>query len=490
MWRKKAKQEEDSIMNKKHFHSTVILFSFLAAGIQPTTAINIPTDTSVGTWDSVTRVYTLNRDVSECIYVGEDDLTLDGNGHAVTGPGEDSGVTARSRTGVTIKNLNISHFSPAGIFLDECCNTTVTGNSTLDNVNGIYLFGGSNNTITNNICSFTWSGIVVIWSHGNILTGNTCDSNGFCGIDVNGSSNNTLAGNTVSNSDDTGIRLQESSNNNILAGNTASGNGGGIVLIISCDDNTITANTCNFNSSYGIWASGSRNILSHNTTSDNGYYGITIRLSNSTLTRSNTVSNNNLGIWVSGGSNNTLAGNTVSNSLDTGVLLNDSSNSQVYNNNFIGNAIQAEVSAGSDNVFNLAKPTGGNYWSNWTTPDDDHDGYVDNPYVFQGGQDNLPWSDPDGWLTPPTPEELIQQLISLAEALNLNQGINNSLDSKLQNALAALEAANAGQRQDAVNKMQAFINGIEAQRGNKIPEADADSLIAAAQQIIDLLMTE
>jgi hypothetical protein len=42
-------------------------------------------------------------------------------------------------------------------------------------------------------------------------------------------------------------------------------------------------------------------------------------------------------------------------------------------------------------VFNLDKPTGGNYWSDWTSPDADGDGFVDNPYVFTDGQDNLPW---------------------------------------------------------------------------------------------------
>jgi hypothetical protein len=39
----------------------------------------------------------------------------------------------------------------------------------------------------------------------------------------------------------------------------------------------------------------------------------------------------------------------------------------------------------------------------------------------------------------------------------------------------------------AVNALGALINAVEAQRGNKIPEADADVLIADAQHIIDLL---
>ena len=39
----------------------------------------------------------------------------------------------------------------------------------------------------------------------------------------------------------------------------------------------------------------------------------------------------------------------------------------------------------------------------------------------------------------------------------------------------------------AINSLQAFINAVNAQRGNKIAEADADELIDIAQQIIDLL---
>jgi len=47
----------------------------------------------------------------------------------------------------------------------------------------------------------------------------------------------------------------------------------------------------------------------------------------------------------------------------------------------------------------LAAPTGGNYWSDWTSPDvDPQDGFVDNPYVITTGvQDDLPWTAQDGW---------------------------------------------------------------------------------------------
>lgn len=75
---------------------------------------------------------------------------------------------------------------------------------------------------------------------------------------------------------------------------------------------------------------------------------------------------------------------------------------QVYNNNLIENLHQAFVTYGCwGNVFNLEKPVGGNYWSDWTSPDADGDGFVDSPYVFTGGQDDLPWTRQDRWKTIP-----------------------------------------------------------------------------------------
>ncbi|MHC4423624.1 MAG: hypothetical protein ACYSWR_03000 [Planctomycetota bacterium] len=54
-------------------------------------------------------------------------------------------------------------------------------------------------------------------------------------------------------------------------------------------------------------------------------------------------------------------------------------------------------------------------------------------------------------------------------------------------ALRALEDENENNDIAAINTLGAFINAVEAQRGKKIPEAEADALIAAAQEIIELL---
>jgi hypothetical protein len=81
----------------------------------------------------------------------------------------------------------------------------------------------------------------------------------------------------------------------------------------------------------------------------------------------------------------------------SGIRVYFSDDNYIYNNLFINNPQQA-YTLRSTTVFNMPEPKGGNFWSNWTTPDDDGDGFVDYPYVFTGGQDNLPWTVQDGWL--------------------------------------------------------------------------------------------
>ncbi len=85
------------------------------------------------------------------------------------------------------------------------------------------------------------------------------------------------------------------------------------------------------------------------------------------------------------------------------------------------------------------------------------------------------------------PEDLIAALIAEVIALNLHHGITNSLDAKLDAALDSLQDANSNNDGAAINKLNAFINAVEAQRGHMIAEAEADALITFAQVIIDLL---
>lgn len=90
-------------------------------------------------------------------------------------------------------------------------------------------------------------------------------------------------------------------------------------------------------------------------------------------------------------------------------------------------------------------------------------------------------------VTVQTPAQAIGSLAALVASFNFQQGITNSLHAKVQNALDALNAANAGNRQDASNKLMAFINAVNAQRGKAITAAQADALVALAMRILAVL---
>lgn len=77
----------------------------------------------------------------------------------------------------------------------------------------------------------------------------------------------------------------------------------------------------------------------------------------------------------------------------------------------------------------------------------------------------------------------ISNLINQVTSFNLKQGIQNSLDSKLQSVQASLADVNVGHITDACNQMAAFINETEAQSGKALTVDQANQLIAAANQI-------
>ena len=257
-------------------------------------------------------------------------------------------------------------------------------------------------------------------------------------------------------------RLKLVANNNILTGNTTNSNFFGLTASDSSCGNTLTDN---------------------NTSSNTHGIHFTRNCNSNTLTNNTVYSNNTSGIWLYRYSNsNTLTNNTVYSNNTSGIFIKWAHNNTIYNNNFINNTTQAYVYGASGNVFNLPAPSGGNYWSDWTTPDINGDGFVDGLYVFVGGQDNLPWVIQDGWVT-----KQIEQLIDEVIELNLHQGISNSLDAKLDVALKALDDLNENNDVGAINALNAFINEVEAQRGNKIFDEHADNLIDAALAIINKL---
>jgi len=90
----------------------------------------------------------------------------------------------------------------------------------------------------------------------------------------------------------------------------------------------------------------------------------------------------------------------------------------------------------------------------------------------------------DGVVTIVGPKYFTQKLIETIETWNLPVGTENSLTSKLGEAIHLLDRGNEN---GAIHKLMDFINQVEALRDKQLRNEQADYLIAEAQRIIDLI---
>lgn len=80
------------------------------------------------------------------------------------------------------------------------------------------------------------------------------------------------------------------------------------------------------------------------------------------------------------------------------------------------------------------------------------------------------------------PAQALNELIDLVEAMNIHHGTKESLLTKLY---AAQDSLDRGKSDTAANQLNAFINHVEAQRGKKLTDAQADELVERANCIIN-----
>ncbi|MCK4783240.1 MAG: right-handed parallel beta-helix repeat-containing protein [Desulfobacteraceae bacterium] len=318
-------------------------------------------------------------------------LTVEGNGNGpviIQGPALGNGYAVRVEYTeyVTISNLT-TQYCRIGISLYQSTNITVIDNTSQNN--------------TQHGIALEW------WSNENTITGNTLTNNDDSGIFLELSNNNNISGNRIFENGDKpvpqahGVYLKHSSNNNISGNEIYRNSAYGIELWGGAtDDNTISENEIYENYQSGILASTNPwyTVITDNYIHDNDYSGIilTDNVRGNEVYYNDVESNGNWGIYARG-----------------------APDSRVYNNNFIDNhkvinpnAKQAYSRDSGNMVFNLdplLDPLiGGNYWSDWTTPDSDSDGFVDNPYTIPGhpnpaywAKDNLPWANENGWESSP-----------------------------------------------------------------------------------------
>jgi len=105
------------------------------------------------------------------------------------------------------------------------------------------------------------------------------------------------------------------------------------------------------------------------------------------------------GIYLFGCSHGIISGNKISQSQYYGFFVYNCSELSIYHNNFINNTWSA-ISYYSTNIWDNGYPSGGNYWSDYTGVDANHDGIGDTPYIIdQNNTDKYPlmyaWPDTD-----------------------------------------------------------------------------------------------
>jgi parallel beta-helix repeat protein len=147
----------------------------------------------------ITEDTILTEDHSGEIIIEADNVTLDGNGHTITGPGAwgwnstmrmwvpVTGISINWRAGVIVKNCRVTNFA-YGLTLDMSDYCTLMNNTVYGNVwSGISVtFSLNNNILANTVYdtrdvdtyNFDASGFAVEMSFGNVFEGNKAYDNG------------------------------------------------------------------------------------------------------------------------------------------------------------------------------------------------------------------------------------------------------------------------------------------------------------------------
>ncbi len=305
---------------------------------------------NIGVWNATTDTCTLSGNLNFAsgagVEIDSNNVVLDGGGYTMTGSGAADGVYLSGISGATVQNLTVDAFN-----------------------NGVNLTGGQMNTVQNvNTSKSVNTGISLTNSNSNMIMSNNSNADGV-GINLAGSSSNQLQMNMVMGATTgDGISLQNSGSNTFSGNHSDMNAGNGFCIDPGNDNNNFSGNEASGNANNGFW----------------------LNQSNGNTIVGNTTSNDNMS-----GMSSSMGGMAGAGE----IALQDSSNNTIYHNNFTSAmtpqaSVTTSMGTSTGNVFNLPAPIGGNYWSSWTSPDANGDGFVDSPYVFTGGQDSLPLSAP------------------------------------------------------------------------------------------------
>ncbi|MFA6047643.1 MAG: right-handed parallel beta-helix repeat-containing protein [Parcubacteria group bacterium] len=361
----------------------------------------------IGNWNASSKTCTLNKDVQETIQINSDDITLDGNGHNVTGSNTGNGIYALGKRNI-IKNINVSNFS-YGIYLRN--SGSVTASTATNNYYGIYVYGNSanppgvtisNNSIFNNhnygISLFYtkdneisdnivgpghWVGLFQTSSENSIIERNDFFENQY-GLNLNGDYNN-LNGNTIRNNSTSNFYLESSdmSTNSIGTDNTIDG----MPIYYEKNVSNETYDSINMGAFY---CANCQNITLKNISFSGKEAQMFFWHTDNSFVEEISSADKSIDARLYYSSNNTIAKNTIGS-----IRIYKSSNeNKIYNNNIMTDDSGYTIANSSfGNLFNEPLPTGGNYWkaNESTCRDLNNDKICDTPFYFDTGEDDYPW---------------------------------------------------------------------------------------------------
>lgn len=211
-----------------------------------------------------------------------------------------------------------------------------------------------------------------------------------------------------------GILLQ--SNFNTVANCTCTLNEVGIYIYNKGYNKIIN---CLFNSNFyhGINLTGTSNNYISSCSISFNRVGIGFAGSDANTIDNNTISQNSLyGIELHSSEGNTFTYNTLMKNKNVGLLLTEYSNHNlVHLNNMIDNNNGGKQATDTYKNNDWNGTSKGNYWSEWTSPDNNTDGIVDNPYIIggnAGAKDHYPLTTIVSGTSPPPPTNKPPKIIT------------------------------------------------------------------------------
>ena len=232
------------------------------------------------------------------VYITADNVSVTGFTILDCGVFMEKGIIIYKAANVIVSGNIIKNNNLEGVDNFLSSNTTIFGNTFIDNPVGIGL-GGSGATVRGNTITNHTFGIA-LQSSSNVIEENTIFLskkpelfNNTWGIALKLSSNNTIKGNRIINHL-WGIQIIQDSNNNIISGNTLINSFVGIYLHES-SYNEINGNSITTNYHIGLWLknpSDNNNIV-RNTITNSSEYGIYLEYSFSNKIKENNFIENN-----------------------------------------------------------------------------------------------------------------------------------------------------------------------------------------------------